>query len=98
MLTRQTARGSRVTLPPEVGYPGRSVSLAALHNVIHLRTQEILPIILCDTNTAMPRDAYWFERYHVVVRALPARLVPVAVGRVLEHLKHNREEGESFRA
>jgi len=33
--------------------------------------QDILPIVLCDTNTAMPRDAYWFEPYHVTVRALP---------------------------
>jgi 1-acyl-sn-glycerol-3-phosphate acyltransferase len=31
--------------------------------------QEILPIVLCDTNTAMPRDVYWFEPYHATVRA-----------------------------
>ncbi len=37
--------------------------------------QEILPIILCDTNTAMPRDTYWFERYHSTVTALP-RITP----------------------
>ena len=37
--------------------------------------QEILPIILCDTNTAMPRDSYWFEPFHSVVRALP-RITP----------------------
>ncbi|MBK7997955.1 MAG: MMPL family transporter [Verrucomicrobia bacterium] len=37
--------------------------------------QDILPIVLCDTNTAMPRDAYWFEPYHVTVRALP-RITP----------------------
>jgi 1-acyl-sn-glycerol-3-phosphate acyltransferase len=37
--------------------------------------QEILPILLCDTNTAMPRDAYWFEPYHSTVRALP-RITP----------------------
>lgn len=37
--------------------------------------QDILPVILCDTNTAMPRDAYWFEPYHVTVRALP-RVTP----------------------
>ena len=37
--------------------------------------QEILPIVLCDTNTAMPRDAYWFEPYHVTVSALP-RVTP----------------------
>ncbi|MGA9875242.1 MAG: 1-acyl-sn-glycerol-3-phosphate acyltransferase, partial [Solirubrobacteraceae bacterium] len=37
--------------------------------------QEILPVILCDTNTAMPRDAYWFEPYHATVTALP-RVTP----------------------
>ncbi|HWN93711.1 MAG TPA: MMPL family transporter [Methylomirabilota bacterium] len=37
--------------------------------------QEILPVVLCDTWTAMPRDAYWFEPYHVTVRALP-RITP----------------------
>jgi 1-acyl-sn-glycerol-3-phosphate acyltransferase len=37
--------------------------------------QEILPIIICDSNTAMPRDAYWFEPFHTVVRALP-RVTP----------------------
>jgi 1-acyl-sn-glycerol-3-phosphate acyltransferase len=37
--------------------------------------QEILPVILCDTNTAMPRDAYWFEPYHATVRAWP-RITP----------------------
>ena len=37
--------------------------------------QDILPIILCNTNTAIPRDCYWFEPYHAVVRALP-RVTP----------------------
>jgi 1-acyl-sn-glycerol-3-phosphate acyltransferase len=37
--------------------------------------QDILPIVLCDTRTAMPRDAYWFEPYHVTVRAWP-RITP----------------------
>jgi 1-acyl-sn-glycerol-3-phosphate acyltransferase len=37
--------------------------------------QEILPVVLCDTNTAMPRDCYWFEPYHVTVTALP-RITP----------------------
>jgi 1-acyl-sn-glycerol-3-phosphate acyltransferase len=41
---------------------------------IELR-QEILPIVLCDTWTSVPRDAYWFEPYHAVVRALP-RVTP----------------------
>jgi 1-acyl-sn-glycerol-3-phosphate acyltransferase len=37
--------------------------------------QEILPVIMCDTWTGVPRDAYWFEPYHAVVRALP-RVTP----------------------
>ena len=37
--------------------------------------QEILPLILCDTWTGVPRDAFWFEPYHAVVRALP-RITP----------------------
>jgi 1-acyl-sn-glycerol-3-phosphate acyltransferase len=37
--------------------------------------QDILPVVLCDTNTAMPRDAFWFEPYHATVRALP-RVTP----------------------
>ena len=36
---------------------------------------EILPIVICDSNTAMPRDAYWFEPFHCTVRALP-RVTP----------------------
>ena len=37
--------------------------------------QEIRPIVLCDTWTAMPRDAFWFEPYNVTVTALP-RVTP----------------------
>lgn len=37
--------------------------------------QEILPIVICGSNEAMPRDAYWFEPYHTTVRALP-RVTP----------------------
>jgi hypothetical protein len=37
--------------------------------------QEILPVVLCDTNCAMPRDAYWFEPFNATVRALP-RVTP----------------------
>ena len=37
--------------------------------------QEILPIILCDSNTAMPRDAYWFEPFRTTVKAWP-RVTP----------------------
>jgi len=45
-VTEDTARGARLTLPPEVGYPGRSISLQALHTVVHLRMAEILGVIL----------------------------------------------------
>ena len=48
--------------------------LGAFELAVQLK-QEILPIVLCDTATAMPRDAYWFEPYHVTVRALP-RVTP----------------------
>jgi 1-acyl-sn-glycerol-3-phosphate acyltransferase len=37
--------------------------------------QEILPIVICDSNAAVPRDAYWFEPYHTTVTALP-RVTP----------------------
>jgi len=37
--------------------------------------QEILPIVLCDTWTAMPRDAYWFEPYNIRIVGLP-RVTP----------------------
>ena len=45
-VTEDTARGVRLTLPPEVGYPGRSLSLQALHTVVHLRMAEILGLVL----------------------------------------------------
>ena len=48
--------------------------LGAFELATQLR-QEILPIVLCDTATAMPRDAWWFEPYHVTVHALP-RVTP----------------------
>jgi hypothetical protein len=38
--------------------------------------QDILPIVLCDTNVAMPRDAYWFEPYHTTVIATLPRMTP----------------------
>src|SRR5262249_19634953 len=37
--------------------------------------QDVLPILMCDTWTAVPRDAWWFEPCHVVVEALP-RVTP----------------------
>jgi 1-acyl-sn-glycerol-3-phosphate acyltransferase len=46
----------------------------AFELAVELR-QEILPIVLCDTNCAMPRDAYWFEPFEATVRALP-RVTP----------------------
>ena len=39
-----------------------------------------------------------YQEFGVAVQSLPARLAPVAVGRVLDHFKQNRQEGESFRA
>jgi sulfite reductase (NADPH) hemoprotein beta-component/sulfite reductase (ferredoxin) len=39
-----------------------------------------------------------YQEFGVAVQSIPARLAPVAVGRVLEHFKQNRTEGESFRA
>jgi sulfite reductase beta subunit-like hemoprotein len=37
------------------------------------------------------------EQFGVAIQSLPARLVPTAVERVLEHFKSNRTDGESFR-
>jgi len=37
--------------------------------------QDILPIVFCDTHTAVPRDSYWMEPFHATVRALP-RVTP----------------------
>jgi 1-acyl-sn-glycerol-3-phosphate acyltransferase len=37
--------------------------------------KDILPVVLCDTWTAMPRDGYWFEPYDVTVKAWP-RITP----------------------
>jgi len=37
--------------------------------------RDILPVVLCDTLVAMPRDSYWFEPGHATVRALP-RITP----------------------
>jgi sulfite reductase beta subunit-like hemoprotein len=37
------------------------------------------------------------EQFGVAIQSLPARLVPTAVERVLEHFKSNRSDGESFR-
>lgn len=37
------------------------------------------------------------HEFGLAIQSLPARLVPTAVDRVLNHFKHNRVEGESFR-
>jgi sulfite reductase beta subunit-like hemoprotein len=37
------------------------------------------------------------HEFGVAIQSLPARLVPTAVKRVLDHYKHNRIDGESFR-
>ena len=52
-----------------------SGSILALFNWAIDLQQDVLPILLCDTNTAMPRDAYWLEPHLAVVRALP-RVTP----------------------
>ena len=72
------AEGASVHFYPEGtrsidGFPQR-FRRGAFELAIELQ-QDILPIVLCDTHTAMPRDAYWFEPYHVTVRALP-RVTP----------------------
>ena len=36
-------------------------------------------------------------RYGLAIQSIPARLAPVAVQRVLEHYKSNRQDGETFR-
>jgi cell division protein FtsA len=41
-VVKVASPAQRTSLPPEVGFPGRSVSLRALHTVIHARTDEIL--------------------------------------------------------
>jgi cell division protein FtsA len=52
-LKRETAsalaggvgRSQRATLPPETGFPSRSVSLSSLHAVVHARAEETLSIV-----------------------------------------------------
>jgi len=39
------SRGRRVTLPPEVGFPGRSINLASLQTVVNARIHEIFRMI-----------------------------------------------------
>jgi sulfite reductase beta subunit-like hemoprotein len=38
------------------------------------------------------------ESFGMAVQSLPARLVPVAIERVISHYQQNRQEGEAFRA
>jgi sulfite reductase beta subunit-like hemoprotein len=44
------------------------------------------------------QDATGIARFGLQIQSLPARLVPVAVDRVLRHFEANREPGETFRA
>lgn len=44
-LSGRANRSQRVSLPPEVGFPGRSVSLSALHAVINARVEEVFTTI-----------------------------------------------------
>ena len=43
-------------------------------------------------------DEQGIMRFGLAVQAIPARLAPVAVARVLDHYIANRQEGENFRA
>lgn len=72
------ARGASVHFYPEgtrsqTGFVER-FHRGAFELAVELK-QEILPVVLCDTNCAMPRDAYWFEPFHTTVRAWP-RVTP----------------------
>ena len=55
------------------GFVGR-FHLGAFDLAIERRC-DVLPVVFCDTNTAMPRDAFWFEPYRASIRALP-RITP----------------------
>ena len=43
------------------------------------------------------QDAMGIARFGLAIQSLPARLVPVAVDRVIRHFQANHEAGESFR-
>ncbi len=47
-IAEDSGRNQRFTLPAEVGYPSRNVSLSGLHTVIHLRMAELFQLILRD--------------------------------------------------
>jgi 1-acyl-sn-glycerol-3-phosphate acyltransferase len=32
---------------------------------------DVVPVVLCDTRMCVPRDAYWVEDFHMVVKVLP---------------------------
>lgn len=44
---------------------------------------DIIPLVICDTRTCVPRDAYWVHNFHMVVRALP-RVAPGDDSRALQ--------------
>ena len=72
------SQGALVHFFPE-GTRSRDGFLERFHRgafelAVELR-QDILPVVICDSWTAVPRDAYWFERFHTTVRAWP-RITP----------------------
>jgi len=50
---------------------------------------DIIPVALCDMRYAVPRDAYWVERFHMAVRVLPR--IPSA-GRTSRDLMKQTQE------
>jgi 1-acyl-sn-glycerol-3-phosphate acyltransferase len=33
--------------------------------------RDVIPVVLCDSRICLPRDAYWIEPFHMVMKALP---------------------------
>jgi len=63
------------------GYPAR-FRRGAFELAVQLGA-DVLPVLLCDTREAVPRDAYWVERFHLRVRALD-RIEPGDDSRALQ--------------
>ena len=63
------------------GYPAR-FRRGAFELAVQLGA-DVLPILLCDTREAVPRDAYWVEHFHLRVRALD-RIEPGDDSRALQ--------------
>jgi 1-acyl-sn-glycerol-3-phosphate acyltransferase len=51
---------------------------------------DILPVVLCDTRTCVPRGAFWVERFHMSARALP-RIAPRDFDGPRALMKHAQE-------